>query len=544
MKTLILILFTLTLFITFIALKSNDGDKTSNGQNALTLDAKKLDANTISTWFRNNGSFNRDAVTGNAGFEWPKASNKFARYAAGLWIGAVVNYDTLITVCEYDYEYLPGYTDIYGQPEGRDEPLYRIYRLTYGVNDLDRQQWPNALLGNSDQGAPVYFDNQTSTWKPLDFGTQTMFYSYTDSYPESHGTQGGSTSPLHIDVKQLNFSLDTASIFSQVAFSQFKVINRGVQTWNNTFMTIWSDDDLGQSTDDKIGCDTNLALSYTYNANNNDPQYGSAPPAVGFLLLRGGLTYTGNYLDTVYTCENKTKTAKLGYKDLGMKVFNWYANGQDPHNHWESYRCISGYHPRPGVGGDTGLFIINPITNQPTHIYYPGDPVTGNGWVQGGIGDDQRFMISTGPLNINPGDTQVIVTAQIIAKGTSNLNSITLLRQYSNAVREYYNSCYNELPPIGIKPISGIVKDYKLEQNYPNPFNPVTRIKFDLPKSTYTGLIIYDVIGREVAVLLNEHLKPGSYEYEWNASSYPSGVYFYKLVTDAFSETKKMVLIK
>ena len=103
---------------------------------------------------------------------------------------------------------------------------------------------------------------------------------------------------------------------------------------------------------------------------------------------------------------------------------------------------------------------------------------------------------------------------------------------------------------IGIEPISSeIPNQFSLSQNYPNPFNPSTKIKFDLPAvgqrhAFDVRLIIYDVLGREIATLVNEELNPGMYEVTWDASSYPSGVYFYKLVTQDFSETKKMVLIK
>lgn len=89
---------------------------------------------------------------------------------------------------------------------------------------------------------------------------------------------------------------------------------------------------------------------------------------------------------------------------------------------------------------------------------------------------------------------------------------------------------------------------FHLSQNHPNPFNPVTRIKFDLPKSTNIKLVIYDVLGREIETLVNENKKAGSYEVEWSAtgggSRYASGVYFYKLITDEYVETKEMVLLK
>jgi hypothetical protein len=102
---------------------------------------------------------------------------------------------------------------------------------------------------------------------------------------------------------------------------------------------------------------------------------------------------------------------------------------------------------------------------------------------------------------------------------------------------------------VGINQISNEVpENYSLSQNYPNPFNPVTKIKFSIPPSKgargMTQLIIYDILGREITTLVNEQLNPGIYKVEWDGSNYPSGVYFYKLITNEFSETKKMVLIK
>jgi hypothetical protein len=99
--------------------------------------------------------------------------------------------------------------------------------------------------------------------------------------------------------------------------------------------------------------------------------------------------------------------------------------------------------------------------------------------------------------------------------------------------------------PIGIKPIEGVVpKNFKLEQNYPNPFNPVTNIRFDIPHQSFVKLTIYNLIGGQVEVLVNNQLSAGSYVADWNASNYSSGFYFYKLEAGDFVETKKMALIK
>jgi photosystem II stability/assembly factor-like uncharacterized protein len=87
-------------------------------------------------------------------------------------------------------------------------------------------------------------------------------------------------------------------------------------------------------------------------------------------------------------------------------------------------------------------------------------------------------------------------------------------------------------------------KDYFLSQNYPNPFNPSTTIKYSLPQTGRVTLSIYDLLGREVVKILDEEKPAGEYETNWNASYYPSGVYFLRMQAGEFSETRKVVLVK
>ncbi|MCX7834055.1 MAG: T9SS type A sorting domain-containing protein, partial [Ignavibacteria bacterium] len=91
---------------------------------------------------------------------------------------------------------------------------------------------------------------------------------------------------------------------------------------------------------------------------------------------------------------------------------------------------------------------------------------------------------------------------------------------------------------------SEIPKDFILKQNFPNPFNSSTKITFMLPRSSFVRLVIFDLLGREIETLIDERLSAGVYEKTWNADNYPSGVYFYRLVTENSIDTKKMVLIK
>ncbi|NOS86018.1 MAG: choice-of-anchor B family protein [Ignavibacteria bacterium] len=116
-------------------------------------------------------------------------------------------------------------------------------------------------------------------------------------------------------------------------------------------------------------------------------------------------------------------------------------------------------------------------------------------------------------------------------------------------------------PIIGIEPNYAAAVEFSLSQNYPNPFNPVTNIQFNIPllrgvtaeggRGVFVKLTVYDLLGRDITTLVNRQMQPGSYNVDWDASNYPSGVYFYKIEvrqtgssTGDFFESKKMVLVK
>jgi hypothetical protein len=90
----------------------------------------------------------------------------------------------------------------------------------------------------------------------------------------------------------------------------------------------------------------------------------------------------------------------------------------------------------------------------------------------------------------------------------------------------------------------GIPEKYELLQNYPNPFNPSTTIKYSIPEEGYVNLTVYNIIGQNVAELVNEHLRAGYYEVTFNANNLGSGFYIYRITSEKFNSTKKMLLIK
>jgi len=107
------------------------------------------------------------------------------------------------------------------------------------------------------------------------------------------------------------------------------------------------------------------------------------------------------------------------------------------------------------------------------------------------------------------------------------------------------NACFKINTLVGVNPIGNTLPTvYSLSQNYPNPFNPVTKINFALPKQGFVTLKIFDVLGREVRTLVNEVKSAGQFSVDFNASEFASGVYFYRLESNGFSDIKRMMLIK
>ena len=149
--------------------------------------------------------------------------------------------------------------------------------------------------------------------------------------------------------------------------------------------------------------------------------------------------------------------------------------------------------------------------------------------------------------SIKPGSAYWVKVSQsgqlvLSASSVTSASNSSLLRR----IRIVPSS---ELPPPppgveGADPASHIPHQFALEQNYPNPFNPTTRIEYDLPVAARVQVTIYNLLGQEVAKLVDERQDAGFKSVEWNASKIASGVYFYRLVSDKFTDMKKLIVVK
>ena len=192
----------------------------------------------------------------------------------------------------------------------------------------------------------------------------------------------------------------------------------------------------------------------------------------------------------------------------------------------------------PGeVRGGVDCHLVNPL------YWYSGDPVTDYGWINTWP-YDQVMTFHSGPFTLEEDKPITIIVGYTIGQGDSPLNSVTVGKELSAFVQQFYQSNFDDtiLPVEDEKNL--IVDEFKLFQNYPNPFNPTTTIRFTISDVRFTTLKLYDVLGNEIKALVNEEKSTGNYEVKFDASSLPSGIYFYQLRAGSFVETKKMILLK
>jgi hypothetical protein len=327
-------------------------------------------------------------------------------------------------------------------------------------------------------------------------------------------------------------------------FASTLIINKSGAPVDSMFFVQWSDPDLGDAGDDFAGCDIQRNLGFVYNGLNSDPVYGVEVPAVGYALVQGPIIKTGNPRDTAIFRLNHRK----GYRNREMTASAIGVCGN------AAYACP----PAPGVGADiqwyrimngtgavTDQQYIDPTTNQPTKFVVSGDPATGQGWVDGTFGltpGDRNLSLSTGPFSLANGDSQEIVIASIVGVGADRISSINVLKQNTDVVQTMFNGLLQvPTPPT---PPEVIPAAFSLSQSYPNPFNLTARIQFTIANSEFTILNVYDMLGREVSVLVNEERDAGFYEVRFDGLNLPSGVYFYRLQAGDFSQTKKLVLLR
>lgn len=545
MKKLVLLVMVLALISGFAFLTKNN--KRTAGV------VVTLDVNNLKSGFSTSGLFNRDTSLNSPGLEWPKGSGKYVCFTSGLTMACYINGQFAMTAGSYKGEYAPGYVLNGGYATNAN---FKFYKVTKGDNAASNPDWANWGL-MVPYGAPWIDVNHNGVYDPMidtpgvRGASQTLFICLTDADTSSHnvgeGFGGGIINPLMLSEVHLTAWAYTKNSIKDVQFIKYEVINKNTLAWDSTILSIISDPDLGNPNDDYIGCDTIRDMPYCYNANPTDAIYGLAPPAYGMMFLQGLV--------------RKDVTPNV---NLGMTASNYFTNSGSAPPPCESDpngEPIPAYNIMKGFKKDLTWW-LNPYDAniRKTKYTYPGNPELNTGWTESkgsiqncngdtntiyygtaNIAGDRRFTINSGPLRIIPGDTQRVIVAQMVARGITNRNSVGNLRELADTAIVIYQGGFN----VGIMPLGNTIPTmFSLKQNYPNPFNNTSNFKFEISKMANVKIVVYDVTGREVQTLVNEMLQAGIYETRFDGSMLNSGVYFYRLVTDGYSETKKMLLLK
>jgi hypothetical protein len=471
---------------------------------------RRVDANRINMFVANDGLFAWDRENGYvSGLIWPKGTLQTAVYAAGPWIGAKVGTSLRLAATEFGSEYGPG-AMVGGVADDPSRAAYRVYKVRgwHGVatdtahvvpgfpsqgsdlrlDPLVHHAWSEYLAGAAPYGAPTrtWRLPDTSTPAPDDsvdvpgpdvIGEQMLWAVFNDADPALHTNLAGRTAPLGIEVQQTFFAFTTAGYVDNTVFVRYRMINKGGNTLDSLYVSLWNDADLGGAGDDLVGCDTTRALGYTYNAYSDDYVYGAPAPAVGFRLLRGLIDHASG--DT-----------------LGMTSCVRVFKGAEPRSAAESWNLMRGF----DVFG-------NPITDPGGRVLryqYPGDPVTGSGWLDS-YPADRRQMLSTGPVTMAPGDTQTVDYAIVVGRGENHHASVGVVRCESDAAEGFYQTGF--LPTLAlVAPCSTSTEyvDTRLRMGFVGARpNPVTNdewieVEFSLPVAGPAHLTLVDLSGRTV----------------------------------------------
>jgi len=349
-----------------------------------------FDANRLFMLVHNNGhvAYDNSAVYGRQdGLYYPYSGYpsvpgfKTVVYAAGIFMGGKVDGEIRIAAAEYSTEYVPG--PMAGGTFQPDQPSFHVYKIdrNSGPGDPDYDQWP------ASEGAPVDQFGQ-----PLLLGDQTLWAVFNDADYSRHTSSCGGTAPLGIEVQQTVWGSDVPGE-QTVVYIKYKFYNKGTNPIDSFFVSFWADPDLGDASDDLVGCDTTSGIFFSYNA-GVDAVYNPDTPVWGGKLLSGPVVPSDG--DTAIFDGQPMP----GFRNLGMFSFGRYINGTDPQSAQETFNYMRGLNRN-------GSPYIDPF-GYVTRFPYSGDPVNGTGWLDNGP-SDKRLMASFGNLHLDPGDSQQVV---------------------------------------------------------------------------------------------------------------------------------------
>ncbi len=553
MKRLIAILL-----LTFLV-ANNEVDAQTTGTCDTGVAAAELDvAGVRARVFNTGGLFFQGGGLGE--YEVPKGSGAHSVFASNIWVGGMVNGELRISAATYaDREFWPGPLDSEANPPPDCSIYDRIWKVsdadirTYestGVATQDMKDWP------ADLGAPVFDgDGNPDNYdlaagdRPYVYGDQTAWWIMNDVGNQHSRTD---SPPMGLEIRAAAFAADgpPGTWLPTATFYRYELAYRGTTPIDSMYFGMWVDVDVGNSADDYVGSDSLLGLGFGYNGDDTDEGesgYGSSPPAVGYIFAKGpqaesdGIDNDGDGA-TDEDGEARRATSFVFYSG-DATVQGDPRSGPDYYSYlvptWLDGQAIT-------FGGNGRSFSETPVRfmfsgNPPD--FWSEENMDGEGLTT--PPSDRRFVIATGPFRMETGQSEEIVVAILWARGTDRLDSVVLLKAFTSiaydavaGVMEFDATATSLTEPVG----AGVFEDPVGLGHYPNPVIGRATITVELATRAVARLVLYDVLGREVRVLFEGELRPGTHRVALDATSLPAGVYYYRWEAGAAAPTRALVL--
>ncbi|MDA3859700.1 MAG: hypothetical protein PF445_00595, partial [Melioribacteraceae bacterium] len=457
----------LIIFVFFLALPIKAQFNKYLSKTTSDVHYTRFNINNISTYIYNNGEADSKPGT-NSGLMFPKGTNKYVVYKSGFVWGGKVNDVIRVGGSTYNSGLTPGKILPDGTAENPNNENVRVYRvrsdyktaeLFSEINDgegteeeirlqyeLDWNEWP------VEDGAPFNDLDKDGIYNPLidvpgvSGADQTLWFVANDLDSNQSEELYGSL-PMGLELQVTVWGYADRNIFDNMIFKKYKLINKGKADIKDMYISIWSDADVGDASNDFVGCDTLLNLVFAYNGNTFDSIYENKPPSVGLSLLKGPKVENDKNLKmTSFHFFNKHGDENYSQPDLGL-----YSGTLQYYNFMQGRIGNGSVFPVPDVFGGG-------VTKFP----FSGDPINRTGFIEGilTVPQDRRMALGSGPFNMLVGDTQEILFSEIVAQGKDNLNSLQLLKYYVKQIPNNLNNLYEiekfHIPLVPIPEFSAI----------------------------------------------------------------------------------------